>query len=100
MEQMRTHRVGTITAGLSMIAFGVLFLLHILFQNVSYELIFRLWPVILIGLGLELLASARGKDTFVYDKAAIFLLILLTFFAMGMAGADLVFRYCAEHVFL
>ena len=53
----RTHRVGSITAGFSMIVFGALLLSHSLFGVFDYEIIFSLWPVILIGLGVELLLS-------------------------------------------
>ena len=53
----RTHRVGAITAGFSMIVFGALLLSHSLFGVFDYEIIFSLWPVILIGLGVELLLS-------------------------------------------
>ena len=88
METIRTHRVGTITTGLSLIAFGVLFVLHLFMNAISYEMIFRLWPVILIGLGVEVLLSNFIKDKIIYDKAAIFLLIVMTFFAMCMAYAD------------
>ncbi len=91
METVRTHRVGSITTGLSLIAFGVMFVIHMFLNVLSYELIFKLWPVILIGLGVELLLSNFAKDKIVYDKAAIFLMFVMALFAMGMAGADWVF---------
>ena len=31
----RSHRVGSVTAGLSMVGFGVMFLLHLLFDLVE-----------------------------------------------------------------
>lgn len=89
METMRVHRVGTITAGLSMVIFGGMYLLHMFLPRVSYDLIFRLWPVILIGLGVELLISNAVKERLIYDKAAVFLVFIVMLFAMGMAGADL-----------
>lgn len=88
METVRTHRVGSITTGLSLIAFGVMFVIHMFLNVLSYELIFKLWPVILIGLGVELLLSNFAKEKIVYDKAAIFLMFVMALFAMGMAGAD------------
>lgn len=84
----RAHRVGSITAGLSMIVFGVLLLLHSLFELISYHVIFSLWPLILIGLGLELLFSNFSEKKIVYDKGAVFILIIMTFFVMAMAVAD------------
>lgn len=89
----RSHRVGSVTAGISMIGYGVMFLLHLFFDMVEYQMMFSLWPVMLILLGLELLISNFSTKKVVYDKAAIFLLILMTFFAIGMAVADLGFRW-------
>ena len=89
---IRIHRVGSITTGLGMIAFGAAFLLHLFLGVVSYEMIFRLWPLMLIGLGIELLISNFRTDKIIYDKAAIFLMIVVTFFAMGMG--------CAEHLIM
>ena len=89
----RSHRVGSVTAGLSMIGFGVMFLLHLLFDMVDYRMMFSLWPVILILLGVELLLSNFSAKKIVYDKAAIFLLIVMTFFSMGMAVVDACFRW-------
>lgn len=84
----RTHRVGSVTAGLSMIVFGVLLLLHSMFDMISYNTILSLWPIILMGLGLELLLSNFFEKKIVYDKTAVFLLIIMAFFAIGMAVAD------------
>ena len=89
MDNLRTHRVGTITTGLTFIAFGVMFMLHLFMNAISYDMIFKLWPTILIGLGVEVLISNFLPRNIVYDKAAIVLMFFLAFFAMGMAGADL-----------
>ncbi len=93
METVRTHRVGTITAGVALIAFGIMFILHLFVNAVTYEFIFKLWPLILIGVGLEVLISNIRTDSVIYDKAAIVLMFILAFFAMGMAGADMLFGY-------
>ena len=93
METVRTHRVGTITTGFAFIAFGVMFILHLFLSVISYDVIFKLWPLILIGLGVEVLASNLKTDRVIYDKAAIVLMFILAFFAMCMAGADLMFQY-------
>lgn len=93
METVRTHRVGSITTGLSLIAFGVLFVLHLFMNVISYEMIFKLWPVILIGLGVEVLLSNFAGDKLVYDKGAICLMFVIAIFAMGMAGAELLMKY-------
>lgn len=85
----RTHRVGAVTAGLCMVGFGILLLLHTLFEIVSYDVIFSLWPLILISLGVELLLSNVFDRKIIYDKAAVFLLIVMTFFVMAIACADI-----------
>lgn len=89
----RSHRVGSITAGLSMVGFGIMFLLHLLFDLVDYRMMFSLWPVMLILLGLELIASNFSTKKVVYDKAAVFLLIIMTFFTIGMAVVDECFQW-------
>lgn len=93
---VRVHRVGSITTGISMIALGIAFLLHLIFDLISYEWIFRMWPLILIGLGIELLLSNFSKEKIIYDKAAIFLMFLVSFFAIGMAGMDIFMEYLSQ----
>ncbi len=98
-KQVRTHRVGSITAGLSMIVFGVLFILHLFIGSLDYALIFRLWPLMLIGLGIELLISNYRSDQIIYDKPAVTLLFITTLFAMSMAGADMLLQIAKEGLF-
>ena len=93
MEISRTHRVGTITTGIMLIGFGVLFILHLFLSTISYEFIFKLWPLTLIGLGVEILLANFAKDKVIYDKGAVILMMLVTFFAMGMASADWIFTH-------
>jgi hypothetical protein len=98
VKYTRTHRVGSVTTGLSLITFGILFVVHMFTGIMSYEMIFRLWPFMIIGLGVELLISNYLTDKIVYDKAAIFLMIMTSFFAMCMAGADLFFQYFKDGI--
>ena len=84
-KSVRVHRVGTITTGLCLISFGNAFLAHMFLGEISYEFIFHMWPLILIGLGIELMISNFTGEKVVYDKGAIFLVIVMAFFAMGMA---------------
>ena len=87
---VRTRRVGSFTAGISMIVFGVLFLLHLMIDTMSYTVIFSLWPMVLIGLGIELFISNFSQRKIVYDKGSVFLLIFMVFFAMMMASISTV----------
>lgn len=95
----RTRRVGSLTCGIAMIGFGVMFLLNTLFGLIDYTEIFSLWPLLLICLGAEMLiANLKYSDTerftLVYDKGAIVLTILVTIFAVGMGITD----YCIQCV--
>lgn len=88
------HRIGTVTFGLSLIVFGCLFLARLIWPGLDYRMVFRMWPCVLICLGIEVLAAALDKEAvFVYDKAAVVLMVIMLIFAMSMAGAD----YIMEH---
>ncbi|MBD5545690.1 MAG: hypothetical protein HDR01_15950 [Lachnospiraceae bacterium] len=83
---VRTHRVGTITLGIGLVGVGALFLAHMFLPEMSYEFIYKVWPVIFILLGIEiLLANGRKNVEFVYDKTAIGLAAFLIIFSMLMA---------------
>lgn len=85
----KTHRVGSITLGLALVLFGSLFLVHMFVPALDYQLIFHLWPCIFIMLGIEVLLGNRKEgEGFVYDKAAIALIIILSLFAMTMGAVD------------
>jgi hypothetical protein len=97
---IKTHRVGTLTLGCMLIVFGVLFVLHIFFSGLSYDIIFRIWPIILIFLGLEILVAnfIQKEEKLIYDKTAFALIIVLTFFAMGMAIVDYGLYHATYHL--
>lgn len=85
-KKSRVYRVGVITAGLSMISFGVMFILHLFGGLMSYQTIFKLWPFMVISLGIELLVSFIIDKKYVYDKGAVVLMVITAFLAAGMAG--------------
>lgn len=89
---VKPRRMGTVSIGVSMVTFGVMFLLCSVFEILSYETVFALWPVIIIAYGLELLVFSFFKGKLVYDKGAVFIMILLMIFAAGMAGVDVCFK--------
>lgn len=88
----RTHRVGTVTCGLMFIVYGILFLLHTIMPKFSYGILFDLWPLILISLGVEILVSCTRKNQeerkIVYDFPAVLLVMFLVLFVVIMAAAD------------
>ena len=95
---MRTRRVGSITCGILMIFFGILFMVHMFFPPLSLEVIMRLWPLILIALGGELIASNIRKaddseELLKYDKGAIFLVFMLAGFAVLMGMIEYFMSY-------
>ncbi len=97
---MRERKIGTVTLGIVLVLFGFLFLVHTFWQGLRYTMIMKFWPLILISLGVETLWSIR-KDTeqvkWVYDKGAVALLFVLSFFAMGMACGQFLLEAGAIH---
>lgn len=80
----RTHRVGSITFGVLLVLFGSLFLLHVFVPALQYTMISAM--ALLLSFLLEVLVSSRKEGTtYTYDGMAIFLTMLLTFFACVMA---------------
>lgn len=92
---MRIRRVGSVTCGLLLIGFGILFLLRMIIPFITFSFIFRLWPLVLVCLGIEMLvANTRSSETVLkYDMGAILLVIILAVFAMGMG----LMEACIEH---
>lgn len=92
---MRTHRVGTITLGTSLVVFGVLFCVQFFTKAIDYAMILRLWPLILIGLGIEILLSCvlKKEGKLLYDVPAILLTCVLGAFSMAMAGVQMIVEY-------
>lgn len=97
---MRTHKVGTITLGVTLIVCGIVFLLQSFIPFISFSMICRFWPVIFIILGLEILISnVRDKEgTFIYDKGSIFLTFLITGFAMILGFINQCLIMAEQHI--
>ncbi|MBE5884991.1 MAG: hypothetical protein E7284_01110 [Lachnospiraceae bacterium] len=91
-DATKTRRVGTISVGLSMVVFGIMFLLCSVFGILSYRTVFAMWPAILVVLGLEILIYSFWKGKLVYDKGSVFIMILMLFLSAGMAAADVFFK--------
>ena len=96
---IRTRKVGTLTAGITLVAFGVLFLLRFILPQIDYTLLISCWPAVLILLGLEIIGSYffNKEEKLQYDGGAIALIILLTFFAMGMASFEFFLKWQMQH---
>ena len=92
----RIHRVGSITAGISMVVFGILCIMQHFVNVLDYSVILSLWPLIVIGMGVEILLSSSSNRQFVYDKASVFLLFVMSGFAMCMAIAEWSVRHWGQ----
>ncbi len=94
---IRTRRVGSVTFGLTLICFGIMFLIHIVIPAFHYYIIFRLWPIVFILLGIEILVenhkSGQEGYKFVYDFPAVIMLALMLLFAMILAAMDYAVMY-------
>jgi UDP-N-acetylmuramyl pentapeptide phosphotransferase/UDP-N-acetylglucosamine-1-phosphate transferase len=88
----KIHRVGTVTLGGMLVTFGILFLLRLFLADLSFATIFKLWPIIFIFLGGEILIAnfQQKEEKLIYDKTAFALIIILSFFAMGMSIVEFI----------
>lgn len=97
MKSIPTRRVGSVTFGITLVCYGILFLVHIFVPMVKYSFIFRCWPVIFIILGGEILVEnykCRTKEwKMVYDFPAVLMLAIMLLFAMIMAVFDFEMAY-------
>ena len=89
------RKVGTLTLGVTLVLLGMIFLIHMFFPIVTYGIIYRVWPMIFILLGGEILFSnwKSQESLFQYDKVAIVIVACLICFSMGVA----VIGQVAEH---
>ena len=83
---MKTRRVGTLTLGVTMVFTGILYFVNMFIPAISYNMIFRAWPLVFILLGTEILVKniKSEESVWVYDKWGIVLTMGLSLFAMFM----------------
>ena len=96
-KKYHVRRVGSVTFGITLLCYGILFLVHIFVPELQYQYIFRCWPVVFILLGCEILVEnhkSKAEDCkVVYDFAAVIMLVVMLLFAMIMAALDFEFTY-------
>lgn len=92
--KMPVRRVGSVTLGICLVGYGLLFLAHDVFR-LPYRFICRIWPVLLILLGAEILAASFFyKDSRIRLDFFSFLMIFLTIsFALCIGMLDYGFRH-------
>ncbi|NRT72640.1 hypothetical protein [Clostridium beijerinckii] len=95
---IKGRRVGTLTSGLALVIFGIMFLLRLFITNLNVLLIVSMWPLILVSVGIEIIAAyiINNQEKMQYDFSAIILVIILVFFAMGMGGAEFIFTNSSQ----
>lgn len=89
---IKGRKVGTLTSGIILVVFGIMFLLRLFINNLNILFIASLWPLILILLGIEIISAyiINKEEKIQYDFAAVTLVIILVFFAMGMGSAEFI----------
>lgn len=93
---IKGRRVGTFTTGIVLVMFGVMFLLQLIYPSISYLKIAALWPIVLVLLGIEIIVaySINKEEIMKYDFGAIILILIISFFAMGMGCME----YTITHI--
>ena len=99
------RRVGTLTLGIIAVVVGVLSLIWVINPDlVSMYFISRLWPAVLILIGIEVLAAyaVNKPEKLRYDGWAVVIVIALMLFAGGMAAVQMGLEYMAQnsHIYL
>lgn len=92
---MKTNKVGILTLGLTLIVFGFLFLLHTLAIPISYEFIVRLWPIMFLLLGGEILFHYfhNKNESLSLDIGSFILFFFLGGFTVVMAIGEMAMEY-------
>lgn len=92
---LKGRRVGTFTAGIVLVVFGVLFLLRGILPNMNYGEIIALWPIILILLGVEIIVSymVNKEEKLKYDAGAIMIVMTVSAFSMVMAFMEFIIEH-------
>lgn len=85
---MKIKRVGTISMGIVLVAVGAILFMSQVNQSSALNMISKIWPLILILLGLEILwfrYSSRNENTVIkYDIFSIFIVFVILFVNIGI----------------
>ena len=76
---------------------GVAFLLVDFDSPDSIELLFGMWPLILIVLGAETVITQKLHPEYTFSLSSVFIIIVLVLFAFCMAGAEMTFSYAVRY---
>lgn len=104
-KTIRIHRLGSVTFGVVLLVLGILFTIHVIAPRINLLMAFRLWPLVLILLGIEVLIGCRYKSykvikedgqvveqcKVVYDVPAILMMVCTLFLTLGLAWAEWIY---------
>ena len=89
---MKIKRVGTISMGVVLIAFGVILFLSQINKFSALNMLLKTWPVILILIGLEVLwyryASKDEGSVIKYDFFSIFTIFIILIVNIGIFAVN------------
>lgn len=85
---MKIKRVGTISMGIALISFGIILFLSQINKFSALNLVLKIWPAILILIGLEILwyrYTIKDEGIVIkYDIFSIFIIFIILFFNLGI----------------
>ena len=90
---MKSRKIGVLTLGVALVAFGLLYLLRVFVPGWNYVTVLRFWPFVLILLGAEVLLAAllprpEGQSAPKLDALSVILLFVTLFMACALAAAE------------
>ena len=94
-------RVGTLTMGISLIYIGIVLILSLFLKLNVILLCVRLFPIVLVFLGIEVLAFAitnKTEEKLKYDGISMLLILLFTFGAVMIASLGWGIQTYQNHV--
>lgn len=95
---LRGRRTGTLTTGITLVVFGLLFIGRLIFPVLDFTFIMSLWPLVLILIGIEIIVSyaVNREEKMRYDSGAIALAFIMAIFAMVMGCMEFVMEHINE----
>lgn len=99
-KKVYVRRVGSMTMGVSLIAVGVASVLLLFFPELDSTLLAKLSPLILVGIGLEVIAAncTSKNQIFQYDFFSGLICFMLIVFSMGMASILAGMQYYLNYI--
>ncbi|WP_125153557.1 DUF4097 family beta strand repeat-containing protein [Clostridium rectalis] len=94
---MRQWKVGSITLGLTLIFLGIIFIIGNIYNFTIIGKLIRLWPLILIGLGIEILICnfyfGKQNEKLKITGSSIFMFLILLFLSATLFVASNIIEF-------